>query len=102
MSLSLSEATTRDLVGKHVRHADTCDSRVDRGLGRVDLYLAAGANAHGRVASKLVGVDVWDRKLIQFILVVCRPPDADVVIGADVRAKAKRPPEGTHIRSLHQ
>src|SRR5215467_14215058 len=50
----------------------------------------------------LVGVDVRDRKLAQVIVIACRPPDADVVVRADIGAEAERPPDGTHVRGLHQ
>src|SRR5262249_11027820 len=58
--------------------------------------------ARGLPRGTLVGVDVRDRKLAQVIVIACRPPDADVVVRADVGAEAERPPDGTHVRSLHQ
>src|SRR5215475_428313 len=51
---------------------------------------------------KLVGVYVRDRKFVQVVVMACGPPDADVIVRADVGAEAERPPDGTHVRSLHQ
>jgi hypothetical protein len=53
-------------------------------------------------AGRLVGVNVRDRKLAQVIIIACRRPDADVIVRADVGTEAERPPDGTHVRSLHQ
>jgi hypothetical protein len=47
-------------------------------------------------------VDVRDRKFAQVVVIACRPSDADVIVRADVGAEAQRPPDGTHVRALHQ
>src|SRR5262249_55807744 len=58
--------------------------------------------ARGLPRGTLAGVDVWDRKLAQVVVIACRPPDADVVVRADVGVQPERPPDGTHVRGLHQ
>ena len=58
--------------------------------------------ARGLPRGKLVGLDVRDRKFAQVVVIACRPPDADVIVRADVGAEAERPPDGTHVRGLHQ
>src|SRR5262245_11662826 len=58
--------------------------------------------ARGLSRGTLIGVDVRDRKLAQVVVIACRRPDADVIVRADVGAEAEGPPDGTHVRSLHQ
>jgi len=51
--------------------------------------------ARGLPCGKLVRVDVRDRKFAHVVVIACRrPPDVDVVVGADVGAEAERPPDG--------
>lgn len=50
----------------------------------------------------LIGIDIRDRKLAQVVVIACRWPEADVIVRADVGAEAERPPDGTHVRRLHQ
>jgi uncharacterized protein YeaO (DUF488 family) len=76
--------------------------------GKVTLLFGAhdternNAVALADYLAPLVGVDVRDRKLAQVVFIACRRPDADVIVRADVGAEAERPPDGTHVRSLHQ
>src|SRR3954471_8576826 len=78
------------------------DGQSHAALRRAGYRAQQRRSARGLSRSPLTGVDVRDRKLAQVVIIACRRPGADVIIRADVGAKAERPPDGTHVRSPHQ
>src|SRR6516164_10648975 len=74
----------------------------DTALRRARHRAQQRRGARGLPRGKLVGVDVRNWKFAQVVVIAYRPPDADVIVRADVGAEAECPPDGTHVRGLHQ